>query len=226
MAPSWLRSEHRHGFRTVPIVVALALTLALVVSACSDEGATVDERSDTDPGWVGHVDGTDAFVAVVAGGGRVVAYVCDGDAGVGEWFAGEAESDDAFSLTAPSGAAITARDDAGAWAGSVTLADGTTHSFSAVPADGDAGLYRVESAEATRDGIEAGWIVDNEGALRGFHRVRGATRTAPPLSGGSLTVDGTAYPVVVYRVPEPDVRSPQPVPPFVPTPYPNTVAVS
>lgn len=202
--------------------MGVALALAVVVAACGDSDSTPTDDAVAAQGWVGHVEGTDAFVAIVAGDGEVVAYVCDGDDDIAEWFTGEADSDEAFSLVASSGAVITAEADDGGWAGSITLS-GATHAFEAEAADGDAGLYRVRSPEAQSDGVEAGWVVDNAGDLRGSMRVRGKTRAAPSLPGASLTVDGTAYPVVVYRATPPN--QPSPVPPGVPIPYPNTLSL-
>jgi hypothetical protein len=197
--------------------------VAVAVVACGDDDSGSTDDALANQGWVGHVDDSDAFVAAVVGDGQVVAYVCDGDADIVEWFAGDVESDQLFSLVASSGAVITAEVDGGRWVGSVTLSGGTTHSFTAEIATGDAGLYRVRSDEAESDGIEAGWVVDNAGDVRGSLRVRGAARSVQPLSGPSLSVDGTAYPVVVYRTTPPDPRPA--TPPGVPVPYPNTVSL-
>lgn len=208
--------------------------MALVVSsgACraDEEGAVapaeqidVADRESADPGWVGSVDGTDAFAAVVVGGGRVVAYVCDGDAGIAEWFTGETGDEGSFALTSASGATMRGQEGDDRVTGSVGLGDGATHRFVLERAEAGAGLYRVEDPEAERDGVRAGWIVDNDGDQRGSLRIAGASSPAPALPGSTLTVEDTSYTVVVYSVP---TRPPPGGPGPVPIPYPISDKVS
>lgn len=99
--------------------------------------------------------------------------------------------------------------------GRVDLGDEGSHAFALVPAEGDAGLFRVEDPEADRAGVSAGWIVGNDGAQRGSLRIRGTTRTVPERPKSALTVGGTDYSVVFYAVPArltPAAPSPLPVP--------------
>lgn len=102
--------------------------------------------------------------------------------------------------------------------GSVTLANGEQHAFSATKAIGDAGLYRLDVAAAEAVGVQAGWIVDNAGDQRGSLRVNGVSRSAPSVPGKTLNVGGVELPVVVYFTP-PETPA---TPPGVPIPYPNT----
>lgn len=221
---------HPRARRTVATVCAVAglVSISALVGACG----TDDERADApaeqvdavdpetpDRGWVGHVDDTTAFAAVVAGGGRIVAYVCDGDAGIAEWFSGDTGDDGTFALTSRSGATMSGRESADQITGELDLGDGASHRFTLDRSEPGAGLYRVEDPAADRDGVNAGWIVDNHGDQRGSLRIGTVTRSAPALPGSTLTVNDASYGVVVYSVPtRPTPSAPAPVP----TPYPFT----
>lgn len=204
------------------------VTISALIGSCGTDDerpAGPAERSDTvapgtaDPGWVGQVDGTNAFAAVVAGGGHVVAYVCDGEAGIAEWFSGDTGDAGSFALTSASGATLNGREGSDRITGDLDLGDGTSHRVVLERAAPGAGLYRVEDPAADRDGVRAGWIVDNDGDQRGSLRVGTISRSAPPLPGSTLTVSDVSYTVVVYAVPaRPAPSAPGPIP----IPYPNT----
>ncbi len=98
--------------------------------------------------------------------------------------------------------------------GTITLADGTRHDFSADPVGDGAGLFRVTGDEAAAAEVTAGWIVDADGEQRGSLRVRGTRRPAPALPSDGLVVDGRRLPVSVFTI-TPAAPSP------VPVPYPN-----
>ncbi len=202
--------------------VAVVFTLLGTVAAgCGNgapnsEGQTLD-LGDADRGFVGPLDRSDALVAVLVSGGQAVVYVCNGNEDISLWFAGPGESS-VIGLTNLAGARVEAAVSGGEVAGTVTFAGGEQHEFLAVPAEPGAGLLRVTGADATADGIDAGWIVANDGETRGSLRVNGTRRTAPAAPGGSVTVDRTDYPVSVFLV---DVdKKPAPAGP-IPIPYPN-----
>ncbi len=205
----------------IGVAIVFALT-ASMAAGCGDaapnsDGQTLDLR-DADRGFVGPLERSDALVAVLVSGGQAVVYVCDGDEDISLWFAGPGEPS-AIDLTSPSGARVEAAVSGGGVVGTVTFADGEQHGFLAVPTESGAGLLRVTGNEAGAGGIDAGWIVANDGETRGSLRVNGTRRTAPAAPGGSVTIDRTDYPVSVFLV---DVdKKPAPSGP-IPVPYPNT----
>jgi hypothetical protein len=209
-------------------IVCLLVVLSCGAAACGGDEETAarpgeptspasSEPAGPDRGHVGRVSGTDAFIAVVAGGGEAVVYVCDGDAGIAEWFAGPVADEGSFDLTNDGGAGVRAAVVDDRYEGEVTFANGDQRPFSAVAAEEGAGLYRVMGSEAEAAGVDAGWIVDNDGEQRGSMRVQGVAHEAGSLPGEAVVVAGTSLPVMVFLVP----RTPA-TPPGVPIPYPNT----
>jgi hypothetical protein len=89
------------------------------------------------------LDGSDAFVAVVAYKNcQVTAYVCD-SAMISEWFRGSADGT-SINLTNANGAHLTADLAADSFDGTFTLAGGSALNFTVSAADQPAGLYRGE----------------------------------------------------------------------------------
>lgn len=174
--------------RTPTGAVALLVAAALGLAACggSDDGGTkaagsASAASNAAPSnsadaatttglrtFVGELPGTDALVAVAVEGGRGWAYLCDDtadDAGtLANYLTGsfdgsalQAADDDGVSIEA------TITDTA---SGTVTLPGGTTASFRADLADGDAGWFTA--IETTGGRVETGsWIRLADGSLRG-----------------------------------------------------------
>ncbi len=221
-----MRGQGMGRVRTVANLGAvLVLSLACVVlAACgsdsSGDNAQPEDLADAERGFVGTVEGTNAFVALLASDGEAVFYVCDGTEDIAEWFAGPVEETE-IDLSNDAGARVEATASDGGYAGTVTLADGGRHRFQAVPAQPGAGLLRITGPEAEADGVVAGWIVTNDGEQRGSLRVRGVTRAAPAAPGESVTLSGTKYSVSIFLIPPP-----QPPAPFVPVPYPNIGVVA
>ncbi len=128
--------------------------------------------------FVGKVSGSDAYVAVVAAGKEVLAFVCDGDRLVkrrgtmAEWFAGP-RSGNRLELVSENGARLEASLGARRAAGKVTPAKGATLTFEARPATGDAGLYRAQGLIEGRD-VLAGWIVLGDGTFHGSSNLQSA----------------------------------------------------
>jgi lysophospholipase L1-like esterase len=105
--------------------------------------------------WVGTADGSDTFVAVVADGTQVLAYVCESGK-TGAWFTG-AQVGNELGLANAAGASLTVSlgDTA---QGVVTLKDGAELTFTAAPTTEEI-LYRAEMlAEEGDAGVVAGWI--------------------------------------------------------------------
>ncbi len=115
--------------------------------------------------WVGTVDGTDAFVAVLAeSDGRAIAYLCDGEQIV-QYLDGRVAAD-ALSAKDRAGTALTATVTDGALTGTATLPDGSAHRFTAPIAAGGAGMWWL--SEEIDDGVRVGgWIRTADGAWRG-----------------------------------------------------------
>jgi hypothetical protein len=124
--------------------------------------------------WVGEVT-DDLFIAFSIeegyseGTGEISAYACDSeDASVyltGELQDGEADLDDCVDKIVLSldGDEIT---------GMLTLEDQEPLSFVAVPAEGDAGLYRTETIEMGELEVVTRWVVLEDGRRRGGRKCR------------------------------------------------------
>ena len=112
--------------------------------------ATAGIGPDTSVHYVGVVEGTGIYVAVIDhGDGFVTAYLCDG-VEVSVWFEPEsAEGNDsgAFLLAAANGAAVSGTIADGIATGTATLANGTEYAFTAEEADQPAGLYARVTVE-------------------------------------------------------------------------------
>ena len=156
------------------------LILVLCLVACG-------RNPDTTPvgTFVGTVDGTDAFVALVPQeDNSLIAYVCDGQT-ISTWFKGE-RNENAVDLTAANGARLQASLEADTATGSITLTDGQTYAFTTQLATGGAGLYRAEETISGADYV-GGWIILNDGSQRGA--VNGIT------DGTSNTIVGPRFTV-------------------------------
>lgn len=137
--------------------------------------------------FVGTVEGTDAFIALVPQeNNTVIAYVCDGQT-ISTWFRGD-RTENGIDLAAANGAQLIANLEAETATGRFILPDGQEHTFTAQLATDPAGLYRAEEAI---DGTEyvGGWIIladgDQRGAINGISDGTSNTIAAPRFSGGS-----------------------------------------
>ncbi len=159
----------------------LALGLVTPVGAL----AARPSRPAVHAGYVGTVSGTNAFVGVVAGGGRVTAYVCDSHS-VAQWFTGPLRAGRA-TLRSNSGSVLAVTVGHGEALGTVRLS-GATHSFSATPDGGKVGLYRGTKTVAGRRYL-GGWIILRDQRQRGAVVSDTAVVASPPLNPDSPTVD-------------------------------------
>jgi len=175
------------------------LLIGLLAVSCSTnsqtESGTAIFELQGENGFVGTVNGTDAFIAVLISGEEAVVYVCNGDEEIQEWFKGEISDPADFRLTNDLGATVQAQFADNSITGEVTLSNGNTYSFAATPNVGEnTGIYRVFGEEAAQDGINAGWIVNSAGEERGALRIGVVFRKAPPIKDIN---DGTSNTVVI-----------------------------
>jgi hypothetical protein len=176
-------------------ITLATMVLALVVAGC-DGGGEATEPDPTTGSFVGTVDGSDAYVAVVAGpDGDVLAYVTDGGESI-DWLDGflEGPRDTSARLGNDGGAvlevAFTGRRASGAFA----RPGEDPQRFTAEAAEEPAGLYRATESFDDGDYV-AGWIVLPDGTERGAVR-----RYETPLPPGSVdpatfTVDTKTFAV-------------------------------
>lgn len=115
--------------------------------------------------FVGRVQGSEAFIAFVVKGSKVLAYLCDGSK-LADWFRLVQDASSAVDGRSASGIRLQAKFSAQEVKGSVTLADGKILEFSATPITGEAGLYRSEVL-ISNESYVGGWIVDQKGEQRG-----------------------------------------------------------
>src|SRR5262245_17828804 len=121
--------------RLLPIIGALVLLASGFSSPVT--------AAQGDATFVGRVDGTDGFIAVVTDRSGVLAYSCDG-ASTSDWFPIGEVRDGTAELRAESGAVLVLQVTESSVSGSLQRGGGPVRSFIAELATGDAGLYRGE----------------------------------------------------------------------------------
>lgn len=175
-------------------IALAAMVVTLVVAGCGDGGGDAggDETADPDPvagTFVGTVEGSDAYVAVVAGADNdVLAYVTDGGSSV-DWLEGilEGPRDTAARIGNDGGAVLDVSFTGTSASGAFARPGEDPQTFTAEAVDAPAGLYRATESFADGDYV-AGWIVLPDGTQRGAVR-----RYETPLTPGE--VDATAFTV-------------------------------
>jgi hypothetical protein len=180
---------------------AVALSAAVVLTGCGDDAGSSGDPTPAEQSmelkgtFVGKVGGTDAYVALVSDGTRVLGYLCDSKQ-LSRWIAVAPIRDGAASLSSRAGDDLgEAMISAGRVSGTVTIS-GEQHAFRAEPASGDAGLYRAaridqEDGKLSEGELEAGWIVLPDGTQRGGTNV-GTTSTILVKSAPTLTLSSTS----------------------------------
>lgn len=195
------------------------LILIGILISCSNESPTESTKDFFDiqgeNGFVGAVEGTNAFVAILAGEAVAVAYVCNGDEKISEWFKGDVVQSTTIDMTNADGANLSARFSKDSFTGTVTLSSGATHSFRATPGTGHAGVYRVMSDDAVSDQVDAGWVLLSSGEERGALQVQSTFQATPALPQTEPAASSSSYAVFRFKI-----EPPGPVPP-VPIPYPH-----
>jgi hypothetical protein len=221
------------------LLLTLTLAALFVLSGCSgDAGDAGDAAPDGNNGFVGTVEGTNAFIAVVVADAHIAAYVCDGDAQISEYFWGPADGATALRLKGANGALLQAAVTNQTVAGEVTLTDGSTHAFTATTAAGDAGLYYLVADDTVDPDLAGGWVLDNDGNQRGAVTRRSRFEPTPRLTDTGVRIAGTSFAVARIAVSGGGItasqiiapnnvavagvaRAPNPPAPFVPIPLPN-----
>ena len=121
-----------------------------------------------DHGFVGTVDGTEAFIAIVTGLEVAEVLVVHGGDEIYEWFEVDLLDDYALSFENAVGAGISAVYENDTFAGEVTLRNGQKHSFATNVIEGDvAGMFFILDEQCDRGEAEGGWIIDGAGTQRG-----------------------------------------------------------
>jgi hypothetical protein len=204
--------------------------MLLVIGAC-DKTSNEPEANFFDiqgeNGFVGTVDGTNAFVSILLGEERGIAYVCNGDEDIAEWFSGPVSDLKEVSFSNAKGAKITASFINYSFEGEVLLSDGRKFLFKAGVNSGTyGGIYRVLGDDAVQAEIEAGWIVKTETEQRGSFKFRNVSQPTTTLNKSKMRdiSDGTSNTIALgeksfsfFRF---KVKTPAPPAPFVPIPYP------
>jgi hypothetical protein len=137
---------------------------SLVVAACgggsSGGGGGGSGSSNV---WVGKLAESDAYIAIMKTELEHLIFVTDGKE-LALWFKGTVGVAGAgvFYLQDADLRAINARPQGNNYTGLITVAPGKHLQFNAVPAKGEAGLYRAKEGTA-----QSGWIVLEDGTLRG-----------------------------------------------------------
>lgn len=151
--------------RTVAIVVLLLLTALAGCGGDRDDGKRVNETAPLDGTYVGKVDGTGAFVAVVVSpaardqkGRATTVYVCDGQR-VCEWFSGVAKGK-GFRVGADDGdGEATGELTRKSASGTIELSAGKTLRYEADRATAAAGLYDLKvSSGGDLSGVSAAGV--------------------------------------------------------------------
>jgi hypothetical protein len=147
-------------------LLSLVLLLLISLPACGGDNETAGTASAPDGTYVGTVEGSEAYMALVTDGAVVQGYLCDGQ-GLWVWLEGDVSGGGAELASRRGddlGEATFSEEEA---AGRVSI-DGEEHAFTAQLATGDAGLYRATKGELGEPGsVEAGWIVLHDGSQRG-----------------------------------------------------------
>ena len=159
-----------------------------------------------------------------------IAYVCNGDEDISEWFSGPISDVKEIRFTNNEGANITASLTGNSFKGELVLSDGRSFSFNAaVNNEAYGGIYKVIDEKAVAAEIKAGWILRSEDDQRGA--ITFQSRQLPNItlskinfgdvrdgSSNTLSIKGASFSIFRYKVKVPTSSSP--VPP-TPIPYPN-----
>jgi len=175
----------------------------MLFSSCGKD----DDKPDTDEtffdiqgenGFVGTVDETNLFIALLIAENEAIVYVCNGDELVSEWFMEPIDDPTNIQLINSEGAKISANFEDRAFSGQVTLRNSNTpHSFTATPNIAEnAGIYIVSGQEAIDDEIGAAWILNSEGEERGTLKIKSVFQKTPALPVRDIK-DGTSNTMMI-----------------------------
>ncbi|MDH5671281.1 MAG: hypothetical protein OEZ06_03980 [Myxococcales bacterium] len=179
--PSFCTPHRHHRFKALFVAFAAVALL----DACGDNqggGAEVGSL-----GFVGTVDGTNAFVSVIVtdsgtGSDEAIVYICDGEAELREWLQGTVADRTSFERSNDAKSVVKVALVETTMTGEFIDSAGTVHAFDTVEATGEAGLYIVDDEEAAAQDIWAAWVVDNDGNERGAFLQSGLFSSTPLLA--------------------------------------------
>lgn len=182
----------------------LTVIILLIITLFVFPGCEKEETEDTffdiqgENGFVGKVDGTTLFIALLVAENEAIVYVCNGDELISEWFMEAIDNPTDIRLTNSEGAKISAKFEGRAFSGQVTLRNSTyPYLFTAGPNTAeDAGIYRVSGQEAIDDEIGAGWILNSDGEERGTLKIKSVFQKIPALPIRDIK-DGTSNTIMI-----------------------------
>ena len=156
----------------------------LIAIGCSDN--PIEEPKENvfekqgENGFVGTVDGTDAFIALLVSDNEALVYVCNGEEEIYEWFRGNITNPENISFKNSYGSQVVAEFAERSFTGNVILSDGSAHSFTAEPNTGnETGIFQVYGDLAIQEGIVAGWILNEKSDERGSFRFNSVFQATP-----------------------------------------------
>lgn len=216
----------------------VSLFILLVFYSCektSIEQETTFFEIQGENGFVGNLDGTNAFISILLGEEEGIVYICNGGEGISEWFIGQISDTRKIHFTNTKGAKITASLINNSFEGETTMIDGSSYPFKATVNTGIyGGIYKVIDEKAKQAGIEATWVVKSEEDQRGSitfqsHQLPTITllkKNFDDINDGTsntISIKGTSFSVFRYKVKTPTRPSTSsPSPPSIPIPYPLT----
>jgi hypothetical protein len=179
------------------IKLLVLLFFSFFVISCSEDTPTEPESTvfeeQGESGFVGTVEGTNAFISLLIAKDEAIVYVCNGEEEISEWFKGTISDPTDIILTNTDGAQVTGKFEGNSFSGNVVLRNSSTYTFTAKANMGtNTGVFRVHGDEAAQEGIFAGWILNSSGEERGSFKVNSVFKTTPkkPTLGGIS--DGTS----------------------------------
>ena len=155
------------GDSATPTPVSVTIPAPTTKASATTSAATTATKITSVAGsFVGTVPGTDAYIAVVTNGSKVMAYICDG-ALYAEWFEGSTSGDGKqIDLMNYSGINLKATISLQSVSGTIIVGPGVEYKLVAEPAKGAGGLYKVDNTEDGQPGRQ-GLVRLNNGDFRG-----------------------------------------------------------
>jgi hypothetical protein len=171
------------------LLVSVIATFGVISMGCGGGGGAGGVSSTNT--WVGKVQDSDAYAAMLIKDTTRYVYVTDGknvnflfrgeigETDVSNYFTLRDDQDHVINVQAPQG---------NTFRGIITVTAGQHLNFSVSPAKGDAGLYRAKEGTA-----ESSWIVLEDGTFRGARVTDGKIEGLASL-GGTKWTDPTTDP--------------------------------
>ncbi len=179
------------------IKILVIMFIGMIIISCNEDSPSEPEANlfevQGENGFVGTVDGTNAFIALLIAKDEAIVYVCNGEEEIAEWFKGNISDPENISLTNSPGAQVTGKFEGSSLTGRIVLRNSSTHSFTASTNTGtETGVFRVYGDEATQEGIVAGWILNSSGEERGSFKFNSVFQTTPKKPKIKNINDGTS----------------------------------